>query len=405
MNEPCRIGIIGVGQRGGAYIKLARSTPRVELVALCDTDACRLHDFAMAYDCAAVPQFTEPDVMFRVSELDAVVITVPDYLHAEVAVTALRHGMHIMLEKPMAPTAAECREILAARTSKSQIIQLGFVLREHPMYKQIKAIVESGRLGQIMSVAAEESIGVMHGASYMRRWHRKVANSGGFILAKCSHDIDLISWIVDALPVRVASFGDCNFFRPEKQMAQFCSVCTDQGCRFRFHGELVVMSEAEKANPSKSKFDLCVYNADKDVVDNQVTILEYGNGIRAVFSLNLFAPQAGRTIRLVGTEGYLEGNTVNNRIKVSSSIGLQPVIYDCQADNDSGHGGSDQLFFEEFVRCICSDIPPKVDYQAGLAATVVGNAIELARSTGKVVRIEPQEYSLEENRIVNMDAI
>jgi predicted dehydrogenase len=262
------------------------------------------------------------------------------------------------------------------------------------MYKKIKEIVESGHLGQIMSVQSTESLGLMHGASYMRRWHRKIRNSGGFMLAKCSHDLDLLNWIIDSVPVRVASFGNINFFKPDKQSAAYCSQCPDESCRFRFKGEMVVMSDREKESPSDQKFDLCVYNDDKDIVDNQVSILEYANGVNAAFALNLFAPRGKRTMTIVGTEGYLDADTENCLIKITSSLGLPDEEISCNPTNDSGHGGSDLLFFEEFLNNINTGMIPKADYQAGIITTVVGNALEKARLSGKNVKISPSEYKI-----------
>ncbi len=393
MTDKCRIGVIGTGQRGCGYIRMALSTPGVELAALCDTHAGRMRDFAVRLDCSEeVPQYTDVETMLAECPMDAVVITVPDFRHAEVAVAALRSDKHIMLEKPMAPTVEECRRILAEIKPGGPFVQLGFVMREHPLYRKIRELVMSGKLGQVMSMAAEENLGVMHGASYMRRWHRKVSNSGGFVLAKCSHDLDLLSWIAGSPVLKVSSFGGCDFFRPEKQRAGYCSQCDDRKCRFRFQGEMVVMSDQEKDSPSENGFDLCVYNSDKDVVDNQLTMLEYSNGIRASFALNLFAPQAGRSLKIIGSDAYLTADTVSNLIEITSSNGGDKEVYDCRPTNGSGHGGSDQLFFDEFVHCIRSGERPKCDYRAGLAATVVGNAIEQARVTGQSVQINPEDY-------------
>ena len=292
----------------------------------------------------------------------------------------------------MAPTVEGCREIIEAYNKSEVIMQLGFVLREHPLYKKVKEIVASGRLGQIMSVSATEALGVMHGASYMRRWHRKVKNSGGFVMAKCSHDLDLLSWIIDSVPVSVASFGDINFFKPEKQTAKYCSQCDLEDCRFRFKGEMVVMSKKEKENPSQNNFDLCVYNDDKDIVDSQVTILNYANGVNATFSLELFADKGKRTIAITGAEGHLKADTESCLIEINSSTGPYSEKISCKSVNDSGHGGSDLLFFEEFLKCINTNKMPSADFRAGLYTTVIGEAIEKARREKSVVEISQQSY-------------
>lgn len=388
----CRIGIIGVGQRGCAYLKLAKTTPGAELVALCDTNPERMRDFSNELDCSDVPCFTDINELLEANLIDAAVITVPDFQHSAVAKKVMQAGVHVMLEKPMAPTVEGCREIIEAYNKSEVIMQLGFVLREHPLYKKVKEIVASGRLGQIMSVSATEALGVMHGASYMRRWHRKVKNSGGFVMAKCSHDLDLLSWIIDSVPVSVASFGDINFFKPQKQTAKYCSQCTLEDCRFRFKGEMVVMSKQEKENPSQNNFDLCVYNDDKDIVDSQVTILNYANGVNATFSLELFADKGRRTIAITGTEGHLKADTESGLIEINSSTGPYSEEIGCKSVNDSGHGGSDLLFFEEFLKCINTNKMPNADFRAGLYTTVIGEAIEKARREKSVVEISQQSY-------------
>jgi predicted dehydrogenase len=155
---------------------------------------------------------------------------------------------------------------------------------------------------------------------------------------------------------------------------------------------MVVMSDREKKSPSDRKFDLCVYNDDKDIVDTQVSILEYANGVNAAFALNLFAPRGKRTMAIVGTEGYLDADTENCLIKITSSIGLPDEEICCKPMNGSGHGGSDSLFFEDFIKNINNGWKPKADWQAGMITTIVGNALEKARLTGDNVKILQSEY-------------
>jgi predicted dehydrogenase len=389
-----KLAIAGIGQRGCAYIKMALGSGNVKLTALCDSNMERMKTFAGEAGCdSQVKYFTSYDEMLDRMDIDAVIITVPDFLHAEFAIKALNRDKHVMLEKPMALTVAECEKIIAALRKSRGGMQMGFVLREHPVYKKIKEIVDSGRLGQIMSISADESLGVMHGASYMRRWHRKISQSGGFLLTKCSHDLDLISWMVDSDPVRVSSFGSCDFFTSGKLQATHCSKCADHKCRFRFKGEMVRMTPNEKAAPSEKNFDLCVYNKDKDSIDSQVCMIEYANRVRAVFSLNLFAPTAKRTMKIFGSEGYLEADTELGEIRVTSSLGLPPKHFQYTSDNNSGHGGSDLPFFTKFIDGIVNGIAPTVDYRAGVRSTLLGTALERARLTGKIIKLQCNELS------------
>lgn len=392
MTGKCAIAVIGVGQRGYAYVTMLQNHPQVELAALCDTSPERLKCFAQELGCTDTPLFHSVDELLAWGKFDAVIITTPDFTHKECAVKSFKAGKHVMLEKPMAPTVAESREIIAAARQSNKMLQIGFVLRCHPVFKGVKKELEAGTIGQLLSINCSESLRVMHGASYMRRWHRKSANSGGFLLAKCSHDLDLMSDFTDSLPVRVSSFGGVNFFTSDKQKAPVCSKCSDENCRFRFKGEMVRMTPEDKLDPAAKLFDLCVFNADKDVVDNQQVLLEYANGVRGTFSLNLFAPVPKREWRLVGSCGYIDADTGKKEYTVTFSDGREGYTRHCEADNNSAHDGSDMIFLNEFVNNILSGHAPEADAAAGLTSTVIGNAIDKARLTGTVVTIAPEEY-------------
>ena len=393
MAEKYKIGVIGTGQRGADYMRLLKDHPGVEAAALCDTSPERLKDFAHTMGCDEIPCFTSLDELFEKSCVEGVIITTPDFTHAECAVAALKNGKDVLLEKPMAPTAPECREILKAQRESGKVLQIGFELRCHPLFRRIKEVVQSGMIGQLLSMNFSESLKVMHGASYMRRWHRKSSNSGGFLLAKCSHDLDLMSIIAGAPLVRTASFGSLNFFTPDKMKARFCSQCDEKDCRFRFNGEMVRMTAEDEKAPSLKQFDLCVFNDDKDVVDNQQVLLEYANGVRGTFSLNLFAPKGCRRWFLVGTLGHIAADTESNTMTILFSDGRETVTETCVSDNSSSHQGSDLLFLNEFLDCVRNGAAPAVDPVDGLVSTVVGNAIEKARLSGEVVHIAPEEYS------------
>ena len=392
--KKCKIALIGMGQRGCCYARMINRTPEAELAAICDTDSIRAAAFAKELELEHIPRYSTVEEMLEKADFEAAVITTPDFFHRDSAVKCCQAGKHIMLEKPMAPTAAECREIIKSCQENNCLLQVGFVLRCHPLFRRVIEVARSGKLGQLLNITSTEHIGVMHGASYMRRWHRKLANSGGFILAKCSHDLDIIATVADSKVKRVASFGSLDFFTPDKLKYNYCSKCPDQECRFRFKGEFVKMTPEEKADPSAKPFDLCVYNRDKDLVDHEVAILDFANGIKASFTLNLFAEVPKRTICVAGTEGILYADSADEVININYSNGQPAETIPCPAENSSGHGGSDQSFLDEFISCISKNQPPQADYMAGLASTVIGNAIEKARLTNQVIEIADSEYQL-----------
>jgi predicted dehydrogenase len=397
--RPVRIGIVGAGQRATAHVKSLAAIPGAELTALCDRDAKRLADFTRTCPVGQAHLTTSLDEMLAGDRVDGVVITVPDRAHREVAERCFAAGKHCMLEKPMALTVEDCQSIIRAKKAAGRILQIGFVLRYTPYWRTIKAITDSGALGQIMSVSASEFLRVGHSISYMRRWHRKKENSGSFLLAKCSHDLDMLCWLVGSRPARVASFGDNNFFLPRKRPATHCSVCPEADtCPYKFGRQddgFVVLSDEEKANLSKYDIDLCVYNDDKDIVDNQVSILEFANHVRATFSLQCFYPYPSeRFITITGSRAYLFGTYQKNLIELHHSADKRKETIDLSAEiaAGDGHGGGDSRFMAEFVACIRNGTEPSADLGAGLASTVIACAIEDARSTRSVVEIPPAHY-------------
>ena len=129
------------------------------------------------------------------------------------------------------------------------------------------------------------------------------------------------------------------------------------------------------------------------MVDHQVAIIDYANGVKAGFTLNLFAQVAKRTICVAGTEAILSADTADESITIHNSVTGKTRKIDCKAENTSGHGGSDEAFLDDFIDCVLSGRPSGVDFRAGLSSTVIGNAIEEARLTNKVVEIPPEAYT------------
>jgi predicted dehydrogenase len=403
-----KLAIIGTGQRATTFAQSIYNCENAELTALCDINETRLNYFAKNNDyfdsakmTAHARLFTSTDELLSADICDGVIITVPDKHHCEIAKKVFAAGKHCMLEKPMALTINDCKAIIKAKEESGCMLQVGFVLRSTPFYQKIKSIIDSGILGQIMNISASEFLSVGHSISYMRRWHRKKENSGSFLLAKCSHDMDILSWLIGSRVKRVASFGDNNFFLPGKCPATHCSICPEADtciyCFGRQGDGLVVLNKEEKANLSKYDIDICVYNNDKDIIDNQVAILEYENSVRAQFSLQCFYPYSSeRMITINGSEAFLHGEFQTNSIEVIKSNTKEKISIDLTdvIPENVGHGGGDQAFLDEFVNSISKGNPPVADLYAGLASTVIANSIDKALMTKQVVEIDSILYNV-----------
>jgi predicted dehydrogenase len=400
-----RVGVIGAGARGPAFAEpLHRGTDRAELFGVCDIDAERLARFCDVHGLKDARRFTDTKAFLREPDLDAVVITVPEFAHRDVAIAALAARKHVYLEKAMAVTSEECRDIIRARRAAPGVAAfLGFNLRATPFYQCVKEIVDSGILGQIIHVSAMEQVGVIHGASFMRRFHRYRKNAGGFLNTKCSHDLDIMQWVVGhGHRVRkVACFGGVNVFLPKKSPARFCHECpTDVFTRCPYRsprrvdrapGGGPLMGRDNPPRGAHYPGDLCVFNDDKDIIDNQTVIMEWDSGVRGNFNLQLFQNVGRREMRIFGEDGLLEASTDPEYIRVTRSTSGEVIEHKLKAA-EGGHGGSDPLMLNRFLDAIESGEEPESGLSAGLAATLVAEKAEQAMACSAVVEIAPAEY-------------
>ena len=390
--RPLKIGIIGSGHRGTTYINELTKVPEEAVItAICDTTPERMDLLTSRFKLTETKKLTSLDEMLSGDLVDAVIITVPDSFHRWAAEKSFAAGKDVMLEKPLAPTAADCRAILKAHRKSGKLMQVGFVLRNTNFYLKVKEILDGGTLGQIMFMHAAEYLGVQHGTSFMTRWHRKKKNAGTFLLAKCSHDLDILNWLTGSKPEAVSSFGGTDFFVPGRGGAKYCSDCSRAGtCPYKVSTEYYFI-EDEKIAPRN---DLCAFNDDKDVIDNQVVILQYANKIRATFELQLFHQKGTRRITVGGQNGYLDGDFEENRITVKYNNGRKDEIVEIKSADESGHGGGDLAFTRSFLEAIRTRKTSGAGAEAGLAANVIADAIERSRLKMKTVRINQKEYKI-----------
>ena len=205
-----RIGVAGLGRIGWAFhCKRLAEHPDWALVAVADTDAARRREAEETFHCAAVAEFAE---LCGRGDLDAVVIATPTHLHEAMVMTALEYGLHILLEKPMAPSCEEARRIVAAAESAGKVLTVYQPHRLGAYFQHLKAIVNDGRIGRVTMV--------QRGAfSYSRRndWQSLQKYGGGMLNNYGAHYLDQVLQLVGydvrrlwCTLQRVASLGDAD---------------------------------------------------------------------------------------------------------------------------------------------------------------------------------------------------
>ncbi len=143
-----RVGFIGAGGIANVHARYYRELPNVELVGVAEIIKERGLEFARRWNIPESNVFTDYREMIDKLSLDAVSVTTPHRLHAEPAIYALKHGVHVLVEKPMASTGAEALEMYRAAVSSGRILEVGFQNRFEPQIMAAKRIVASGLLGE-----------------------------------------------------------------------------------------------------------------------------------------------------------------------------------------------------------------------------------------------------------------
>lgn len=207
-----RLGVIGVGNRGSFLLRQALKIPNVTIVALCDTDPEALKRAAEMASAHSPELLTEFRKLLDRKDIDAVLIATPVDLHKEMAVAALEVGKHVYLEKPMARTPEECRQVLNASRAAKGILQLGFQLRHDPARAASVKYIHSGGIGKVLFLQA-----CRHGGDLPRQagWYFDAARSGDNIVEQACHIIDIYNWVMQTHPLRAYGSGGVSLYKEE----------------------------------------------------------------------------------------------------------------------------------------------------------------------------------------------
>jgi predicted dehydrogenase len=365
--------MIGAGERGyAAYGPYALEHPdELRFVAVAEPIKARRERFAAAHSILREARYGSWDeLMARGQMAHAAFICTMDQMHAEPAIAALQAGYHVLLEKPIATTWAECVRVVETAERTDRILQVSHVLRYTPFFSALHDVIASGRLGKIVGVEHRENVVYWHTAhSYVRGNWRRREESSPIILAKCSHDLDILAWNLG--PCRqLSSFAPPRYFRPENAPDGAPPRCTD-GCPAagecpwfapRLYLDLVPLLHVARQSPNlieragarmslrfprltrwlrqsappleraldyrdwpisaisedtspagrrraleEGPYGRCVFHCDNNVVDHQTVAMQFECGASGTLVLNGHSHEEARTMRYDGTRATLRG--------------------------------------------------------------------------------------------------
>lgn len=407
--RPVTAIVAGAGSRGNVYSSYSEKWPSdLKIVGFAEPIPFRSDRFARRYNIPPEHQFTTWEDIFKVKKFaDAVIITTPDHLHYGPAMAALSMGYDLLLEKPIARSWKECSDIMNLAIAKDRIVAICHVLRYAPFFRKIKEVLNSGAVGNIVSIQLMEPVQHIHMShSFVRGNWRNSKESNPMLLAKSCHDLDLLTWYTGKHCTKVASFGSLNWFRKENAPAGSTDRCTG-GCAVEaecpysalniyyrkrswlHHMDLPasgdqgpVILEQLKNGP----YGRCVYHCDNDVVDHQVVSMEFEGNITVNFNMEAHTNYAGRRIRIMGTAGDLVGDENDLFISNFKTGKTDRWNVDEQAATSSGHGGGDYGLARTFVQAVSNHDPTPLSttIDSAMESHLIAFKAEEAREEGTV---------------------
>lgn len=367
-----RLAIIGTGTIGQEHMRVARLLGRAAVHGIFDSEQ-RSIDIALANYAAqeaSLPEgqrqpapivYTSLESACNDSAVDALMICTPNYTHFDVLKVAMASGKAIFLEKPMATTLSDAAATVALARDYQSFIQIGLQYRYKAQYvESLHETLERRSLGEIKMISMSEYRPPF--LDKVGQWNKFNDLSGGTLVEKCCHYFDLINLFAGALPTRVyASAGQSGVF------------------------------DALTRDGRKS-----------DIDDNAFVVIDYDNGCRANFTLNMCSPDFTEQLCVVGTRGRLiatESFDVHHRQEATTNLKLELGEFGASRESAlgyasvierSGHHGA--TYFEHAA--FLDRLEGKARKEGGAAtpmqglwSMLVASAAQESSKTGKAIEL------------------
>lgn len=368
------IGVIGCGAMGMSIVRrVLAKDPELRVRGLCDPDPRSIQSARTELP-GSPTVYADFHQLLADPTISWVMIASWNSFHCEQTLAAFEADKHVFCQKPMGITLTECLAMHRAWKKSGKMFNIGFTLRYSPHYRKVRELIVSGAIGKLISMEFNETLDFNHGGYIMGDWRRFRRNAGTHLLEKCSHDVDLTNWMMGCRASRVASFGGLDFFTPENA------------------GYIERIGQNEDGRSAYQTWPGLVsvhpFESEKDIIDNQVAILEYESGARATFHTNCNAALPERRMYILGSEGAIIADVLTGKITLKR-IGFTTTDEDHSTSASGGHGDGDDFLALELVQSMRESRAPSAGMMESLESSVTCFAIDEAQDTGKVVHLDP----------------
>ena len=401
--------LIGAGPRGRlAYLEFLEQND-IKLIAVAEPKKdCR--DWVQK-------EYNIPDEMCfnHSSELedkgriaDIAIICTNDRDHLEPFRMCSRQGYHILMEKPISPFPEEVAEVDNVADTYDKTLMICHVLRYTPFFMKLKEIVDSGKIGKIMSINHNENMAYWFTVNnFVRGKWRNDRTTSPLILAKCCHDLDILTYLTGKKCLRVSSFGNTGYFTEENAPegsgtrcvvdCKIADTCPYNPIKFNINPPpniakfrvpgYVEDEESLTADLAVSDWGRCVFRCDNNVCDHQVLAMEFEDNITVVFTVSAFTYDHSRTIKIMGTLGEVGGDLDTGEIELKQFGAFETEKFHIVSDFTK-HGGGDEGIIRAFAQSVNGDKGAnKSPAKECLHSHMMAFAAEEARKTGKIVDV------------------
>ncbi len=342
-----RLGLIGlgnIGQHHATYLQ-AGKVKNAELVAVADAVPAKLENFK------PLKTFTEAEELIGSGLVDAVIIATPHYQHTTLGITALKQGLHIMVEKPISAHKADAERLIAAHRQKPDSIFAGmFQLRTEPRYLKLQKLIRGGELGPVVRMSWIMTDWFRTEAYYASGGWRATwkGEGGGVLLNQCLQNLDAMQWLL-GMPARVRGFCQLG----------------------RFH--------------------------DIEVEDNVTAYLEYPNGATGTFVSSTGEAPGTNRFEIVGTRGkvvlerdkllFTRNEADMLQFSKSAKLGFaKPEVWHVEIPFENAINGH-AILMQNFVNAILHGEPLIAPGAEGIHSVELANVILYSSLAGQTIEL------------------
>ena len=417
-DQKLKIVLIGAGNRGETYTDIMAKLPeKYEVIAVAEPIESRREAIKEKHHIPDEWCFADGKELLEKGKVaDAALISTMDRDHYEMVMKAISLKYDILLEKPVSPEPSECVRIAEYAKEMGVRIVVCHVLRYSPFFITLKELIQSGKIGDVVSINHEECVGNVHQShSFVRGNWGNSKRSSCMLLQKSCHDMDILQWLIGKKCKKVQSFGTLSYFKESNAPVgapEYCIEGCPQGAKCPYNAVKLYLEDKKNdwfrttctrtANPSDedvekalrtTQYGKCVFKCDNDVVDHQTVNLLFEDDVTVTFTMNAFN-KGGRFIHIMGTKGEIRGAMDSSENPITcynfETKKTEAIPMNVGDGIKNGHGGGDEGIVESFYEYLNGSYtgPSVSEISVSVDNHLIVFAAEKSRSEGAVVDLD-----------------